>query len=207
MEKIQAYRMIDEAERKMSEGGKRNIRYYRTVISHDPKREDPERDVNLWEMTRKAVVRLEKRFKDVQFVAAEHNDHTDIRHVHILALIPGRLRVSDFRMLRGVAEGEALSQRSGRRQATERRLDRVLSRQTSTPQSVDRGETRQHVNMSTRKTVDMTYVTCPRCGWGMAMKRLSSSLFRCPSCGTKFRQTMGLGLQVQEKKQKLSLYL
>src|SRR3954462_12121750 len=73
MEKLQAYRMIDDIERKMQERGKRNIRYYRVVFSPDPKREDAKRDLDLWEMTKKAMVRLEKRFKEVQFVAAEHN--------------------------------------------------------------------------------------------------------------------------------------
>src|SRR2546425_12902340 len=73
----QAYRLIDEAE-------KGSI-FFRFVISPDPKSEDREKDLHLREVTEKTMQRLEDRLhKEVQWVAAEHDDHAPHRHVHIV---------------------------------------------------------------------------------------------------------------------------
>ena len=43
---------------------------------------------------------LEDRLqKQVQWVAAEHDDHAPHRHVHIVAVVAGRLHVQDFQAL------------------------------------------------------------------------------------------------------------
>ena len=56
--------------------------------------------------------RLEDRFQHpVQWVAVIHADHTEHRHVHALAIVPQRLQVQDFKLMRSAATEAALEQR------------------------------------------------------------------------------------------------
>ncbi len=43
-----------------------------------------------------------------------HDDHAPHRHVHIVALVPGRLNVQDFQVMRLTATEAALFQRKER---------------------------------------------------------------------------------------------
>jgi hypothetical protein len=110
IEKEQAYRMMDEAPK--------GTYFYRLVLSTDPRREDVHKDLNLWKLTEHTMRRLEDRLReagrltgDIQFIAAEHNDHTDIRHIHALVMLQGRLDVADFQELRTALTAHALSER------------------------------------------------------------------------------------------------
>ncbi len=104
MERQEAYRMIDEAEQ--------GSLFYRFVISPDPKQEDTDKDLFMREITEQTMQRLEDRFqKQLHWVAASHDDHAPHRHVHILAVVPGRLQVPDFQLLRKTATEAALEQR------------------------------------------------------------------------------------------------
>jgi hypothetical protein len=104
MGRYEAYRMIDEAE----EGSL----FFRFVISPDPKQEDPGKDLFLRDITEQTMMSLEDRVqKSVQWVAAVHDDHAPHRHIHILAIVPGRLQVQDFQTLRQTATEAALFQR------------------------------------------------------------------------------------------------
>jgi hypothetical protein len=119
MGRHQAYRMIDEA-------GKGSI-FFRFVLSPDPKQEDKKRDLHMREVTEKTMLRFEERMnKQVQWVAAVHADHTEIRHVHIVAVVAGRLQRQDFQalpqVLRGAATEACMEQR--------RELDLVREQQT-----------------------------------------------------------------------------
>ena len=99
-----AYRMIDAAE-------KGSI-FFRFVISPDPKQEDTEKDLRLRDVTEQTMQTLEERVqKPVSWVAAEHNDHTPHRHVHVVAVVQGRLEVSDFASLRHAATEACVAQR------------------------------------------------------------------------------------------------
>ncbi len=81
--RYQAYEMIDQAE----EGST----YFRVKISPDPKKEDMEHDLLLRDITAKTMALEEKLGKPVSWVAAIHDDHTDKRHVHVLAVVKARL--------------------------------------------------------------------------------------------------------------------
>ena len=108
----QAYRMIDAAE-------KGSI-FFRFVISPDPKQEDREKDLHLRDVTEKTMQTLEEQLhKQVQWVAVEHNDHAPHRHVHVLAVIQGRLNPQDFQSLRQTATEACLAQRHERDLARE----------------------------------------------------------------------------------------
>src|SRR6266446_5958956 len=107
MGRWQAYRMIDEAEK--------GSLFFRFVISPDPKSEDREKDLQLREITEQTMQILEERLKQqVQWVAAEHDDHAPHRHVHVVAIVPGRLQVQDFQELRLEATQACLDQRHER---------------------------------------------------------------------------------------------
>ncbi len=76
--RLQAYALIDQAE----EGST----YFRVVISPDPVKENPAHDLPMREIT-KVVMDIEEIVgKPVTWVAAVQDDHTDIPHVHILAV-------------------------------------------------------------------------------------------------------------------------
>lgn len=108
----QAYQMIDDAEK--------GSVFFRFVISPDPQKEDSEQDLHLREITERTMNTLEKRLqKGVSWVAVEHADHAPHRHVHVVAVVPGRLQVQDFQVLRQTATEAALLQRKERDLARE----------------------------------------------------------------------------------------
>src|SRR5437016_2791048 len=88
MGRWQAYQMIDTAAK--------GSLFFRFVISPDPRGEDSQRDLHLREVTEQTMQTLEERLhKPISWVAAEHNDHAPHRHVHVVAVVPGRLHVQD----------------------------------------------------------------------------------------------------------------
>src|SRR6266566_6491765 len=104
MGRWQAYRMIDEAEK--------GSVFFRFVISPDPKQEDTKQDLRLREITEKTMLMLEERLhKQVSWVAAVHADHAPHRHVHVIAVVQGRLQPQDFQALRQAATAASVSQR------------------------------------------------------------------------------------------------
>ena len=101
MERKDAYRMVDEAPP--------GSVFWRIMFSPDPNGEDEPRDLNLPEAAEKMImltfgVRLHKQ---VQWVAAVHADHRPHRHVHIVAIVPGKLSRHDFAALPQVLRYEA----------------------------------------------------------------------------------------------------
>jgi hypothetical protein len=91
--RLEAYQFIDEA-------AKQGRYLYRLKLSPDPSKEDTKRDLNMLRLTRQMMKRLEKRFKTtIPWAGALHDDHTDIRHVHILAALPRRLQKHELEAL------------------------------------------------------------------------------------------------------------
>ena len=102
--KAQAYRVVDEAPR--------GQKFVRIVISPDPETEDTKRDLDLRALTVQTIAALERRLKrPVRFSAALHDDHTDKRHVHVIALVNRPLYSGDFRFLIRTATYEARQER------------------------------------------------------------------------------------------------
>jgi len=86
--------------------------YFRMKICPDPKTEDTRRDLSLREVTENIMQTVEERLrKPVQWVAAEHDDHTAKRHVHVLALAKGRLNRGDLKDIIQQATAVCLAQR------------------------------------------------------------------------------------------------
>jgi hypothetical protein len=104
MGRYAAYEMID--------GAKEGSIFFRFVLSPDPNKEDTEHDLRLREITKSTMDTLEERLgKTVQWVAAIHSDHTPHRHVHIVAVVEGRLNKQDFPALTKAATEASVEQR------------------------------------------------------------------------------------------------
>jgi hypothetical protein len=77
--------------------------------------------VDMRAITDATMQTLEERVKShVQWVAAVHQEHTDIRHIHALAAVQGRLNKPDLKQLIASATQACLDQR--------RELDRELEK-------------------------------------------------------------------------------
>jgi hypothetical protein len=117
-----AYRMIDTA-------AKGSV-FYRIIISPDSQTEDTKRDLHLREVTEKTMLSFEERIKQqVQWVAAVHDDHTEIRHVHIVAVVPGRLERQDFQALPQVLRLAATQAAREQRQELDRAAEQERERE------------------------------------------------------------------------------
>jgi hypothetical protein len=107
MERHEAYSLVDDAE-------KESI-FFRFVVNPDPQEEDTRHDLDLRVLTEHTMSILTDKFQNlqkiVQWVAAVHADHTLHRHVHILAVVPGRLTEQDFAHMRTTATSTSVAQR------------------------------------------------------------------------------------------------
>ena len=100
----EAYAMIDQAAK--------NSYFFRFVISPDPKAEDNDKTLLLRELADKTIAALDDRFqRPLRWVATIHDDHADHRHIHAIAIVPGRLQVQDFQRMRSAATAAAQEQR------------------------------------------------------------------------------------------------
>jgi hypothetical protein len=148
--------------------------FYRLKLSPDPMLEDGKRDLNMHKLTRAMMKRLEKRLKTaIPWVAALHDDHTDIRHVHILALLPRRLQQYELEFL--IREATELSH------AQRRFLDRGVSRlpwQERIPaKSLKTGKC---TFLSATRTEASNHLPHQRHRWGRPVPPHSSCT--CPRC-------------------------
>ena len=163
--------------------------FYRLKFSPDPTREDMKRDLNMQKLTRTMMRRLEKRLKTaIPWAAALHDDHTDIRHVHILAAIPRRLQQYELEFLIREATQACLYQR--------RYLDRGVARlpwQERTDyqtlyQPLKTGKYTAYSNqpalVSRARGIyrALSSCTCPRCHMQQSHTG-HRGCHQCPSCG------------------------
>ena len=92
MERSDAYEMIDEA--------KRGDIIFKFIISPDPIGEDKQQDLNMRDITQRTMQKVEEIVgKTVQWAASVHADHTPKRHIHALAVVPGKLYAPHFNLL------------------------------------------------------------------------------------------------------------
>jgi hypothetical protein len=171
MERDQAYRMIDEAGR--------GTNFFRFIISPDPKGEDTRKDLFMRQITEQTMLRLEERLQmPLQWVAAEHNDHAPHRHVHVIALVAGRITEQDLEELRITATSAALFQRKERDLTAQKKQGRFVKSRTY--QSV-----RPARNLiGFKKSADLQ--TCPQCGHTQSRAKFSLvNNVVCSSCGFK----------------------
>lgn len=83
MERRHAFAIIDQFDQRST--------YFRIVFSPDPDKEDTQKDLLLPEITAQMMDIEDCLGKPIAWVAAVHADHTEKRHVHVLAIADVRL--------------------------------------------------------------------------------------------------------------------
>src|SRR5271166_2360514 len=159
--RLDVYEAIDKV--------KRGTVFYKIILSPDPKREDKYKDIDLRELTEQTMLQLQNHMpgKNIQFFASIHADHTNIRHVHLLALIQGRLKSPQLKLLRSAATEVARA----RRLDLDRDFSRIARAQAySRTREAGRGE-QAHFSPHPRviKAAEKA-PSCPSCGTGTLME-------------------------------------
>jgi hypothetical protein len=191
MEKEQAYQMFDEAQK--------GTTFFRLVISTDPKLEDTYKDLQMRAIAMKTIQHLEEKLDlqgKIQFVAAIHNDHTRIRHIHAIVLVPKRLSREEFKVfqeLKHAATAEAQHQRQQLDQVREAQRERA--RRYLIYDKADFGQS----------SPPPSIMACADCGTIQPAEVLSRVLFRCTSCGNIQSGYYYPGAQSREARPQLSL--
>jgi hypothetical protein len=189
IDKQKAYQMIEEAPR--------GTVFFRLAISPDPRREDTRRDLDLKDITRKTILSLEKHLqRRIQFLATEHNDHSDIRHIHAIVMVRltkgERLRASDYKLLREAATDSALFQRRALDLAKTYQLTQHhhlnSARSLLTPYSLTPRLGGRAIQSRGGGRVKSPRRTCPDCGFRQQMYAFSNGVYWCPTCHLKLNQ-------------------
>ncbi|SRR6266436_3046093 len=199
MGRHEAYQFIDEE-------GRKGRYFYRLKLSPDPIKEDAKRDLNMQKLTRQMMQRLEKRLKTtIPWAGSLHDDHTDIRHVHILAAIPRRLQKFELEALIRETTAICREQRRELEPGKERTQWRDTVRQPKTYQSlkfskhlslpVQRNEkTPQQIQQGgfRREKFEPSCI-CPRCNFPQLHNGRTGH--HCVSCGSALHKKQERGLQ------------
>ena len=146
-------------------------------------------------LTRQMMKQLEKRFKTtIPWAGALHDDHTDIRHVHILAALPRRLKKHELEAL--IREVTTLCQEQRRQlePEKERAQWQETARQLRTAYQPLKFQKRLHLSSARvaqlppnmhHKGVRSAKVhlscTCPRCHFPQS--HIGRGAHTCVSCG------------------------
>jgi rubredoxin len=173
----------------------KNTYFWRLTLNPDPVLENPEKDLDLWDLTRELVRWLERRLgrdgnpRDIPFIAAEHNDHTDKPHIHAILLIERRGRemlvtktiLAEFKH---VAAQKALGQREARQLAPERLLEQgELLQAVGQGQAPEASLAQQEAGtLPSFGGIELS-LTCPMCGEGAIAKIRNSNVYACSVCG------------------------
>jgi hypothetical protein len=214
MGRYEAYQFINDAPK--------GTYFYRLKLSPDPATEDTKRDLHMQKLTRQMMQRLEKRLKTaIPWTGALHDDHTDIRHVHILAAMPRRLQRYELEAL--IREATTICQEQ------RRVLDLSLKRHVSGLGRTNWRESFQHFPTShtvkagkrpyqsvngqahkrpltlrgVRPASIQTSCTCPRCHFPQSHD--GHGVHSCTSCGRILHKKRELTLQRKGREWERSL--
>jgi hypothetical protein len=189
-DKHAVYALIDTA--------RRGTVFYKFMINPDPAKEDTYKDLDLEHITRQTILALERKLGlTLPFAAVLHPaDHTSLRHVHGIFLLPKRLSQAAFRTLRQVAWTTATGQARLQRRARDRVLDNPRYRSLPLYRRYQAGI--QAVRQRTRGGVRplrrgargfgrgnkplRLQRGCSSCGFGR-VTGMSGFLSVCPQCG------------------------
>jgi hypothetical protein len=178
LSKQQIYTMIDAA--------KRGAVFHKFVINFHPVKEDTNKDLNLWEITRKTLEHIKTQYgQSVPFVATIHDDHTLLRHVHGFFIVEGKLNREEFKNIKGlwkVASAEARGQR--------KRLDRMHTslRYKKLLPLIETYKRKRGQGRGRRGRDIRTQPACVHCGYG-GRYGMPAYLLTCPSCKQWLKQS------------------
>jgi hypothetical protein len=175
------------------------LRFWRVIVSPDPNsdKENLQKDLDLWDLTRGVMAYIRDTIDPaMEFIVAEHNDHTDIPHVQGLVFFKGRLNKYDLNRMRHIAIAQALAQRRVRDLTRKRHLRQALRQKgraqplsgVSGGRAKKRGRqtllVREHApgRRGLRGGRGQT-ISCEQCAYKNAMVRLRDGAYYCLTCG------------------------
>jgi|1186.fasta_scaffold18045_2 hypothetical protein len=178
-DKPDAYRFIDEAPK--------GSRFYKLILSPDPKTEDPEGTLDLWQVAKQTIGTLSERLgTPITFIGVEHNDHSANRHVHLVFAHQGRLTRKDIRALKEavtLASGATLRQR-------QRFQEQVASRQFQI--RILPPQPKRQVRLALRRFFKAV-LFCPVCDTYTTQVPLRENKYFCQTCHRVTNQEVSLG--------------
>jgi len=107
--------------------------FYKMAINFHPRREDTHKDLDLQHIASLTVREMQHRIgRDIPFIATIHDGHanTELRHIHAICLVKGRLSKEEFAKLKTLWQtttAEVRLQRRMRDLVQERRRTRFLA--------------------------------------------------------------------------------
>ena len=181
IDKLTAYELIDMAEK--------GTVFFRFKISPDPKKENPKGELDLYDLTRKVMAKIEElKDQHIQFIGVKHDDHTKIPHIHAIVLLKGRIDTKDLKTLIETATQAALTQRQER--------DRFQTNQRHRQASILRMGQPTERGVGGIRTYQAS--ACPQCGYARGMKILSDTVSWCSLCGYILDRNPNLTLASRE---------
>jgi hypothetical protein len=174
-----AYQMMD---------AQKGMTYFHIKLNFHPKREDTRRDLDLRSITKQTIRALEERLqRRIGFIAAEHTDHSPLRHIHAIAIIKlrrgERLTREDFKAMRDIATEKALLQRKARDLVKQYLHNREFLKRTRTPLSLSsRSMGVSGGRARTIKTARTPTPPCPTSGMGHTTVKLPNGNYWCREC-------------------------
>jgi hypothetical protein len=189
----QALQMIDEAPA--------NTYFFRMIVSPDPNSENKDRNLDLRLITTQLVEWLEGRLnREIPFIGSEHNDHTDIPHIHSIALIQrrGREMLIDVAMLKdliayatemSLEQQKDLTQEIGLnvlpavQSAGQPEVKKTKeNHRTQSPVFIAAGEVKQVFKQSPAENIKEHPQSCTHCQARQSVVKLRSGVKWCKSC-------------------------
>ena len=189
----QALQMIDEAPG--------NTYFFRMIVSPDPNSENKDRNLDLRLITTQLVEWLEGRLdREISFIGAEHNDHTDIPHIHSIALIQrrGREMLIDRAMIKDLiayATKMSLEQQKDLtqeielnvlpavRSAVQPEVQKIKENHlTQPPVFIAAGEVKQVFKQTPARSVKEHPQSCTHCQVRQSVVKLQSGVRWCKQC-------------------------
>ena len=169
--------------------------FYKMTINFHPVREDTYKDLDLHHIASLTVREMQFRIgRSVPFIATIHNGHanTDLRHIHAICLVHGRLSKEEFAKLKTLwqtATTEVRSQRRTRDLVQKRRRTRFLTQarvlyQYSPSLQRSRGY----------KALKMQH-GCFNCGYGQ-LGGIPKGYAFCPCCHKPLHREQALRLEL-----------
>jgi hypothetical protein len=170
--------------------------FYKMTINFHPVKEDTHKDLDLHSITSLTVREMQYRIgRNIPFIATIHNGHenTDLRHIHAICLVQGRLSKEDFAKLRTLwqsTSAEVRLQRSIRDRAQYRVRTRFLAKARVLYQS----SRNQRERIRGGSLLKLQH-GCYHCGYGQFAGLPRYKLY-CPNCHLPLNREKTLQLEL-----------
>ena len=187
----------------------RSTIFYKMMINFHPQKEDTRKDLDLHDIASLTVREMQWRIgRSVPFVATIHHGHarTDLRHIHAICLVQGRLSKAEYAKLQTlwqIATAEVKQQRRSRDHVLERQRTQFLTQarvlyqfQPSQQRYLAPADTRRR-RYRHRKPLQLQ-PGCYRCGYGQ-LGGIPAGYAYCPCCHKPLHQEKTLQLELSRQ--------